>query len=511
MPGSKRLFPILALVAGLAAAPPALADPWAKPGDLVLRHDIQLLADAGILSAPVTTWPIPWAALAGDLEEGAGLESAPPEVVTAARRVRARMGRVQRARGLQPNAKIAMRTSDFWLRTFEDTPREEGEVRAGASWMGEQFAARLQASYVPDPLPNDQEWRVDGSYVAVALGNHILSAGAVDRWWGPGWDNGLIFSSNPRPVAGFTLERAQALPFESKWLSWIGPWSYALHWGFLGHDRVVPNARVLAFRLTLRPLRKLEVGLTRTGVWCGSGRPCDSEKIWKLILGKDNRGQSGITEENEPGAQRAAIDARWASPVGDRNYAFYTQWVAEDEQDGFGSNWFGQVGLETWGTVSTRWFDGSWRAHLEAADTLTYFYRGNPKYDNAYNHSVYRSGYRFEGRSIGAAVDGDSRVVTGGLTLVGTDSSSWNVLAKWARINKRGDGQGRDLAHSVAVEETERTGAQVSHRREVRLGGLNLGHVAVGAGFERLENRRTSESNSDFQGFVQWTWDLSGL
>ena len=36
----------------------AEADPWLAPGDEGLRSDIELLADAGILHSPVTTWPI---------------------------------------------------------------------------------------------------------------------------------------------------------------------------------------------------------------------------------------------------------------------------------------------------------------------------------------------------------------------------------------------------------------------------------------------------------------------
>ena len=35
-----------------------IADPWLAPGDEGLRSDIQLLADAGILRGPVTTWPL---------------------------------------------------------------------------------------------------------------------------------------------------------------------------------------------------------------------------------------------------------------------------------------------------------------------------------------------------------------------------------------------------------------------------------------------------------------------
>ena len=45
----------------------ASAEPWAPPGDLVLRHDVQRLADAGIIQSPVTTWPITWATLDYDV------------------------------------------------------------------------------------------------------------------------------------------------------------------------------------------------------------------------------------------------------------------------------------------------------------------------------------------------------------------------------------------------------------------------------------------------------------
>ena len=42
------------------------ADPWLAPGDEGLRADIQLLADAGILRGPVTTWPMSWPDIARD-------------------------------------------------------------------------------------------------------------------------------------------------------------------------------------------------------------------------------------------------------------------------------------------------------------------------------------------------------------------------------------------------------------------------------------------------------------
>jgi hypothetical protein len=42
-------------------------DPWLQPGDGQLRHDLQLLSDAGIVHAPLTTWPVSWAEISRDL------------------------------------------------------------------------------------------------------------------------------------------------------------------------------------------------------------------------------------------------------------------------------------------------------------------------------------------------------------------------------------------------------------------------------------------------------------
>ncbi len=45
-----------------------LAGPSIAPGDLALRHDIQRLDDYGVLSGPVTTWPLSWGPILSDLQ-----------------------------------------------------------------------------------------------------------------------------------------------------------------------------------------------------------------------------------------------------------------------------------------------------------------------------------------------------------------------------------------------------------------------------------------------------------
>jgi hypothetical protein len=511
MPEIRRLFISLSAVILAFAASPVQADPWARPGDLALRSDIQLLADAGVIKSPVTAWPIPWATIAADLASAGSPETLAPAVLAARARVIQRLTTVRGLTGLQPNAKVSVRTDPFWLRNFEDTPREESEVRAGVSWMGDRFAARAQVSFVADPVPGDNDWRGDGSYVAAVLGNHIFHAGALDRWWGPSHDDTLILSSNARPVPGLGVERNVAMPFEHRWLAWMGPWTYSFFWGFLESHREVPNARLMGFRFGFRPTTDLEIGVTRTAQWCGQGRPCDGSALWDIVTGQTNVDAPGVTPETEAGNQLAAIDFRWQSPFTNGPWALYGQATAEDEAGGFPSRYFGQVGGETWGAMNTRWFVGQWRAHFEYTNTLIHFWQSDPYYKLAYEHGIYTDGYRYRGRALGAAADRDSQLFSAGLTLNDAEGRTWNGLLRFAEINNQGDGTGRDLNHSVSPDELKLFGAQLSHRRPLHYGSLNLGTVSFGVGVQYTDNRITGDSETDAQAFVQWAWDYSGL
>ena len=39
---------------------PAFGGPYIPAGDLMLRHDVQRLADHGIIKGPTSTWPLAW-------------------------------------------------------------------------------------------------------------------------------------------------------------------------------------------------------------------------------------------------------------------------------------------------------------------------------------------------------------------------------------------------------------------------------------------------------------------
>ena len=363
-------------------------------GDLGLRHDVQLLADYGVIKAPMTSWPMSWDALAFDLSELPADRELPAAVRNTIQRVQARVDANSRRNAAQFRGGIGLADSPTAIRGFQYTPREEGEATAGFSWLGERLSIDLRATAVSD-ASDGQDVRADGSEIGLRLGNFTYALSVTDRWWGPGWDGNLILTNNARPIPAFTIRRDVLKPFETKWLSWLGPWDLRAMWGEMESDRVVPNANFFGMRFNFRPHPSLEIGLSRTAQLCGEGRPCGFDVFWDMFWGKDNIGDAGIGPENEPGNQLAGFDFRWSNTWFGTPMAFYAQIIGEDEAGGFPSRYMGMGGVEltAWskfGGTSYRWF-------AEVASVSCDAFKSTPSYNCAYNHSIYQTGYRYRG------------------------------------------------------------------------------------------------------------------
>lgn len=479
------VLPVLALMAAFAAS----ADPWVAPGDARLRHDLQLLSDAGIVRAPLTTWPVSWAEVARDIESATDDSERPAHLAAALARVRTAAADATRSGSIVWNARAGGSEEPMTLRRFGDVPREKGEVSGGLQYTGERFAYRLQATAVAD-ASDDKEFRADGSYVAAVLGNWMLHAGYVDRWWGPGWEGSLILGTNARPLPSVTIDRNFSDPIDHPWFKWIGQWRVVATMGqFEGDRQDAPDARFVGMRVTWKPHPRLEIGLSRSAQWCGEGRPCDASTFWDLLTGNDN----DQALEEQPGNQMAGSDARWSLPWAPM--ALYAQAIGEDEANGMPSKHLGLAGVEVWGGIGDR----SWRAHVEYANTTCSFYESEPQFGCAYHNVIYTDGYQYRDRSVGHALDGDSEQVAAGFMLVAADGSSWELAAQSAEINRKS----ANPVHSVATTAAKIHSADLYHRRAM-LGG----DIKIGLGYERRESDVTALESDGARGFVQWTWEF---
>ena len=490
---------IPALAVALLLAPVVgTAGPWIDPGDTGLRHDIQLLADAGVITAPITQWPLSWGdVLAISEEPGRVLSTAEAAALARVQR----LGKAARTTGeWRPSVAASAGTEGLTLRNFEATPREKGELDLGLEWTGKRTALRLQGQYVLDPdggvdNPGDsKEWRTDGSYAGIALGNWMVAAAMTDRWWGPGWQSSIILSNNARPIPAFTLDRNSTAPFESKWLSWIGHWDLAVIWGFLEDSGAVPNARFFGIRTTVRPARFLEIGLSRTAMWCGSGRPCGFSTFTDLLLGRDNAGDN-VSAADEPGNQLGGYDIRLSAASLGVPVALYTQRIGEDEYNFRPSLYLTQIGAETWGQLGTL---GTVRVYLEAADTLAGGdFTGDGQPNVAYNHPIYSNGMRYRNRAIGHTADNDSRIWTLGVLLNDVADRTWALTLTAGDLNRVGK---PDTANTLTPVKQEYVGGELLHSRK-----LPLGKLSVSVGLESLKTPSTGATDDDWRLFLEWS------
>ena len=483
----------LVLAGLLLFTPTVLAAPQAQPGDVGLRHDIQVLADYGAISGPVTTWPISWDAVLADLESVQANDVVlPNKVLPTFNRVLARAQREAGRNQFAYGGSLSGAEKPAQIRGFSNTPRERGELRAGVSWFSDVVSLDLNVSAVDNPA-DGEDVRADGSQIGVDLGNWSIAASTMERWWGPGWDGSLILSNNARPIPSVVIGRNRTHAFESKWLSWIGPWDLDVMFGQLEKDRAVPNARFFGMRVNFRPLKGLEIGLSRSAQWCGDGRPCGFDTFIDLLLGKDNVGDDGTTPENEPGNQMAGFDARWTNMWFGTPVSLYGQMIGEDEAGGFPSRYLAQFGIEgsgiTRGQTSYRWF-------AEVAGTSCDVVKSEVRYNCAYRNSIYQSGYTYNRRIIGHGLDNDARVVSAGIVIVSAEGNSWQVLGRVGDLNRVGS----DPNHTVAPVPQDLASVDIQHSRSTRIGRFD-----IGIGYEQREIIATGESADDSRGFIRWT------
>jgi len=491
MPNRHRIY--LSLTATLLFAAQAFAAPQAQPGDVGLRHDIQVLADYGAISGPVTTWPLSWDALLTDLETVQSEDVVLPNAVLPTfQRVLARARHETRRGAHSIKAHVSGAEEPLQIRSFSNTPRERGEIGAGYSWFSDRLTIDLNVAYVDEPT-DGEDVRADGSQIGLNLGNWTIAASTMDRWWGPGWDGSLILSNNARPVPALTIGRNRTQAFESKWLSWVGPWDLNVMFGQLEKERVVPNARLFGMRFNFRPLKSLEIGISRTAQWCGDDRPCGFDTFLDMLVGKDNRGDDGTTPENEPGNQLAGIDVRWTNFWFGSPVSLYVQAIGEDEAGGFPSKYMGQFGIEgsgiTRGQYSYRWF-------AEVAGTSCDVAKSTVLYGCAYRHTIYNSGYTYRGRIVGHGLDNDALVVSAGVVVVNTEGNTWQVLGRIGDLNR----ERVDAIHSVAIFPQELASIDIQHSRSTKIGQFEFG-----MGYERREEIASGVTTGDARGFIRWT------
>jgi hypothetical protein len=114
--------------------------------------------------------------------------------------------------------------------------------------------------------------RLVEGYVKGRIGSFELLVGRQPLWWGPGFHGSMLLSNNALGLDMIRLQTAEQVMLP--WiLKYLGPMKVALLFGQFEAEREFPRTKLSGWRLDLAPASWLELGLARTFMFGGDGRP----------------------------------------------------------------------------------------------------------------------------------------------------------------------------------------------------------------------------------------------
>jgi hypothetical protein len=411
---------VLWLVAGVAAA-----GPWAEVGDATLRSDIEILAAAGVVDDITMQWPLPWGGILDRLERPGALDSQPDYVRYAAMRVRARGMAETETHELHASVTVDATNGPDTVRGFDALGRQTVQGQASLEYIWDTTAVHLAAGGQTTNRTDRQVLVPDGSYITQRIGNAAVYAGYRTHWWGPGWFSAMSLSNNARPMPQVGITRISTTPFDSPWLSWLGPWQAEFFVGVLDGPRVAKNTIYTGFRFAFSPLPHLEIGLSRSTEMCGTGHECKPLTGYFGIL-NDNKHVNKTNDE-------ATIDLRYSGAFSGWAYEIYTQAMNEDTNPLVHSATSHLVGASAWLPIR----GGVERLTIEYADSLATrdLWGSGIFHGAAYNNYDYVDGMRYRGRTLGFSLDSDSRLLSVQASFIDTHARSFSLTYHRANVS----------------------------------------------------------------------------
>ena len=450
----------------------AQAAPWVDTSDIYLRADIQALADAGVITSPINTYPLMWSGIGVDLAraEPSLLSKA---LIEAYARVNFYYQGAVNNRG-NTRVKVAAATDAARFQHFGSDYREKGQIQGSHEYLGQHLAYKLSASanYHPN---DDKDFRFDDNYIAVILGNWVTTFGTVAQWWGPGFDSSLHMSTNARPMSSLMISRNNPQAFETPLLSWLGAWTLTAGVSLTEQERYAANAMLWSLRGSIKPLKQLEVGVSWTAMFCGEEQECDVDSAFEAITDPQECNSTDCSSNTN---QMTGFDVRYSDdwigvPVG-----LYVEQTCENASNASSMSDCGQMfGVDSRFNFSKQ----QYKVFFEYSDTLVNCDAGS-EYNCFYEHSMYQSGSRYYGRAYGSTYDSDAQTYVLGLIGQFENSHGFTSILRYAQPNK--DGANRASAWAPQPSKEDLLMLELSYRMPVFNGMLTLGGSVANSEFE---------------------------
>ncbi len=399
----------LSLLSLLLSSTPLLAAPWVDTTDNYLRQSLQTLAQAGVITGPVNTYPLMWKNIVADLAVAA--EQPTQELRFALAHVRSALHASQHS--YMAGIKLKASSDPSLFQSFGETYFEQGSATVFKEYLGDNWAAKTQLNYRnTEDGSTEQGLSYDGSYLALIAGNWVLALDQLPLWWGPGQQTSLLLSNNARPIPSVRLSRHSWQASDNIVFSWLGPWSFTTYLGQGEHQGTPAQIKHFGARFSARPLPQLELGLSRVSLWGGNTLDNSAGAFADMLILRSG--------SNDNADNMAALDLTFHTRLAGWPLSLYTELADDNSGSGLSKplqlygarTFFGDVSAVH--TLSLEWSDSYIRCDGRAQAG-----------DCAYEGELYPQGYRRYGRVIGSGYGADAQVLSAGYRYQTFDGYSW--------------------------------------------------------------------------------------
>jgi hypothetical protein len=302
--------------------------------------------------------------------------------------------------------------------------------------------------------------------------NFEIKAGRIPIHWGHNYGNGsILFSGNTRPPEG--IEIGNPYPTILPWIfKYLGPFQYRVNLIRLDDSHRFAHPLVLSARIDMEPNENIEVGLTRSVQFGGSGAPgyFFLDPVGELFGFRPKDGWIFFIPFKESAHSTAGIannvfglDLLWRSRTL-RNTEFFFELYNEDPFDPF--DFFPEdsiIRIGAWIPRLTN--DGTWQLLVEGIYAA----------DIVYTHSVFNAGFTDDQRIMGLDLGPRAWQVYGRLTKI-----IWPHWKLWSSLDGR------------LYRPLERSGLNREYRQILKIGGTYLlkdnMHIHFTSGIQYIQN-----------------------
>lgn len=211
----------------------------------------------------------------------------------------------------------------------------------------------LPPSFVPSGAPTAavSRFRLLDSYVGMNVANWQITFGRQSLWWGPDQAGPMMFSDNANPITMFRINRVSPFKLPSI-LGLLGPIrgevflgqldgqqiDFGVSTGFLGGfgQLLDPQPFIHGEKISFKPTRNLEIGLSTTGILAGQGVPFTPHTLEQSFFSTGN-GAPGSPED--PGDRRGGFDFSYRIPGARKWLTLYADGFTDDEVNPLAGAW----------------------------------------------------------------------------------------------------------------------------------------------------------------------------